>query len=130
MTKLEELSRRAAAEIPADPKSGGVGFDPVTIALLIEVVIKIIIYVYDCWKAAHPDSLKKVNKPGFFLRWRLQRVVRKVLTRNGAADQVDATVKAILKMGATVTLDDLTAVLGEVAKDATASKLAAEYQEA
>lgn len=130
MSKLKELSERAVDELPIDPKTNSVGFDPVTIALLVEVVIKIILYVYDCWKAAHPDSLKKINAPHFPLRFALRRVVRKVLTKNGEADKVDATVAAILKMGTTVTMDDLTAALKETSGDATIPKLAAEYEEA
>lgn len=129
MSKLSELCERAAAEVKPDPKSEDVGLDPLTIALLIKVVVKIMLWVYDCWKAAHPDSLKKVNAPGFFVRWRLRRVVRKVLTKNGAAAQVDATVAAILKVASLVGMDELKAVLAEVGKDVTVPRLAAEYGE-
>lgn len=129
MSKLSELANQASAEIAADQKTKGVGIDPVTIALLIEVVVKIMLYIYDCWKANRSDSLKRIRKPGFFQRLVLKRVVRKVLTKAGAKDQIGVVYDAVLKMASMVTSEDLDAVLAEVGRDMTVPRLAVEYGE-
>lgn len=128
MSKIEELARRTLVEIQPPTKAGEPVGDVVVTLAIVEICLKVLLYIYDCWKAANPDSLKKINKPGFVQRFYLRRVVRKVLTANGAASQVDATVAALLSIGKGVTSSDLAAALTETAADPGIAVVAAKYE--
>lgn len=127
MTTIETLAQKTLGTIKAEPSENEPVGDVILTVTIIAVVIKLLIAAYDCWKAIPAKSLASCNKPNVFQRYRLRRIVRKVLDAEGVGSQMEPTCAALLKTGQAVKLDELMAAIIETQADKTLPATAARY---
>lgn len=125
MTTTEAIAHRTLGNMPP-PKDGKPESVILTILVVIAVV-KLAISLYDCWEGNLAVSLGHCRNPGILQRWRLKRVVKKVLVAEGRRDQVNPMFQALLETGKTITAHELGEAIRETHMDQNVDRDAKRY---
>lgn len=127
MTTTEALAQHVYFQIePILRKEGLKGDILITIAI-IGLIIQLITLAWRCWQNTPGDSLAKCRNPNFIQKLYLKRLVRKVLRKEWLEEYAEATVRALLAVGKTITQQELGLAIIEAHGDKTAIAKAAEY---
>lgn len=118
---LPDIASRLISEI-VQPTDGRPQVDWPKVLDLVITTLKVVVLVFGCLALDGPikeKTLRRIQRPGILVKFKLYFTLRKILTKEGHPEQVDAFYQAALKVGEGLSSDDLTRALTEILADKT-----------